>query len=603
MSDIIQLLPDNVANQIAAGEVIQRPASVVKELVENAIDSGASEIKIIIKDSGKTLIKIIDNGCGMSETDARLSFERHATSKIKKAEDLFAIRTMGFRGEALASVAAIAHVELKTKKTEDELGTLIEIEGANLVKQETISCTNGSVFSIKNLFYNIPARRKFLKSNQTELRHIIDEIHRLALANPDIAFYLSNNDIEIYNLPQSKLRQRIVNIFSKSINQNLISINTDTTIAKISGYIGKPEFAKKTGYQQFFFVNNRYMKHPYFYNAICKAYENLLQTDTKPSFFIYFSVDPQNIDVNIHPTKTEIKFEDEVAIWQILQASIKESLGKFNIFPSIDFELDQSVSIPTLSKNTSFKQPEIKVDQYYNPFEIKPKFEAPTKKDVTGWEKLYEGFEKKEKTTSTSIDEDINKEIPLKSATTSFFQYKGKYIVTSVKSGLMFIDQKRAHERILFERFLQSFKTEQNVSQRLLFPKKIELNPSDTSLLVEINEDIRILGFDISLFGKNTFIINGIPTELNIENAETTIESILENYKTLSLNTKENLRIKLAESVARSSALNYLKQLTSEEIQDLFDNLFACKDPNYTPDGKQIISILQNEEIEKRFKR
>lgn len=603
MSDIIQLLPDNVANQIAAGEVIQRPASVVKELVENAIDSGASEIKIIIKDSGKTLIKIIDNGCGMSETDARLSFERHATSKIKKAEDLFAIRTMGFRGEALASIAAIAHVELKTKKTEDELGTLIEIEGSNLVKQETISCTNGSVFSIKNLFYNIPARRKFLKSNQTELRHIIDEIHRLALANPDISFYLSNNDIEIYNLPQSNLRQRIVNIFSKSINQNLISINTDTTIAKISGYIGKPEFAKKTGYQQFFFVNNRYMKHPYFYNAICKAYENLLPPETKPSFFIYFSVDPQNIDVNIHPTKTEIKFEDEIAIWQILQASIKESLGKFNIFPSIDFELDQSVSIPTISKNTSFKQPEIKVDQYYNPFEIKPKFEAPTKKDVTGWEKLYEGFEKKEKSTSTSIDEYINKEIPLKSATSSFFQYKGKYIVTSVKSGLMFIDQKRAHERILFEKFLQSFKTEQNVSQRLLFPKKIELNPSDTSLLVEINEDIRILGFDISLFGKNTFIINGIPTKLNIENAETTIEAILENYKTKALNTKEDLRIKLSESVARSSALNYSKQLTSEEMQDLFDNLFACKDPNYTPDGKQIISILQNEEIEKRFKR
>ncbi len=595
MSDIIQLLPDNVANQIAAGEVIQRPASVVKELVENAIDAGASEIKIIIKDSGKTLIKIIDNGCGMSETDARLSFERHATSKIRKAEDLFAIRTMGFRGEALASIAAIAHVELKTKKIEDELGTIIEIHGSEIIRQENVSCPNGSIFSVKNLFYNIPARRKFLKSNQTELRHIINEVHRIVLVNPEISFLFVNNDTEIYNLPDSNLRQRIVNVFSKNINQSLVSLNVDTSIVKISGFIGKPEFARKTGGQQFFFVNKRFMKHPYFYNAVCKSYENLLPPDTKPSFFIYMSVEPGNIDINIHPTKTEIKFEDEAAIWQILQASVKESLGKFNIFPSIDFELDQSVSIPTISKNTNIKIPEIKVDSSYNPFDNRGGGDY-AKRDTKNWEKLFEGVkpEVQQENKKQEIFESDKQNI-------RFYQYKDKYIVTSVKSGLMFINQKRAHERILFEKYMQSIKSEKVVSQRLLFPKTIDLDPAEASLLKEIEKDMLAMGFDIAEFGKNTFTINGIPAELSNELIEPAIELILENYKKNKVDAKDEIKTQLAESIAKASSLKFSKKMSAEEMQHLFDNLFACINPNYTPDGKSIIAILQNENIEHMF--
>ncbi len=607
MSDIIQVLPDSVANQIAAGEVIQRPASVVKELVENSIDSGADSIKIIIKDSGKTLIRIIDNGCGMSETDARLSFERHATSKIKKAEDLFAINTMGFRGEALASIAAIAHVELKTKRIEDELGTFIEIQGSELIKQELVNCTGGCVFSIKNLFFNVPARRKFLKSNQTELRHIIDEAHRISLANPEISIQLTNNDIEIYNLPSTNLRQRIVNIFGKNINQNLISINTKTSIIKIEGFIGKPENARKTGGQQFFFVNKRFMKHPYFYSAIIKTYENLLPPGTKPLFFIYFTIDTQNIDVNIHPTKTEIKFTDEVAIWQIIQATLKESLGKFNIFPSIDFELDQSVNIPTLSKNTNFKQPEIEIDPNFNPFDenkkpVSSNFNFPSKKSAENWEKLYGGIENKSFEKRDLTDEEKDGGILSTNNNLSFFQYKSRYIITSVKSGLMFIDQKRAHERILFEQYERSVKTEKYCSQRTLFPKQIELNPSDTSLLIEIIADLNILGFDIVEFGKNTFVVNGVPPELNEELISATIDTLLEKYKNNTIDTKEEIRKQLAVTIAKAASLDYSKTLTIEEMQNLIDNLFACNNPNYTPDGKLIISILQNDEIEKKFK-
>ncbi|MBI9056164.1 MAG: DNA mismatch repair endonuclease MutL [Labilibaculum sp.] len=660
MSDLIQILPDNVANQIAAGEVVQRPASVVKELVENAIDAGGNAIKINLKDAGKTLIQVIDNGCGMSDTDARLAFERHATSKIRKANDLFAIRTMGFRGEALASIAAIANVELKTKRTEDELGTHISIDGSEVISQEAVACSDGSNFIVKNLFFNVPARRKFLKANSTELRNIITEFHRITLAHPEISFQLLHNDTEIYNLPASHVRQRIINIFGKSMNQRLISIDTKTSIVKLTGFIGKPKNAKKNLGEQFFFVNNRFMRHPYFYKAVIQAYDKILPPETVPPYFIFFEVDPQIIDINIHPTKTEIKFEDERAIYQIIQASIREALGKFNIVPSIDFDEDNSLEIPVAGQNSEIEAPMIKVNPEFNPFEADsnynpfdgeksynpfdeerksfesnqfyqefkaktpPPSSTPTKKEVPEkWETLYEEpakKEKEEKLSQAAIDREnipdyfqpqqampefTQKTLQPKEQiqkAKNFFQLKNKYILTPIRSGLMIIDQRKAHERILFEKFINSLENHQGIAQQTLFPQTIELNASDYTLLQVIIEDVRALGFDIREFGKKTFVINGTPADIQNCEPKELVENLLANYKSNQMDVKLKVRENLAKSLAKASALNYGKTLSNEEMSSILDQLFACTTPNFTPDGKAIISVLESQELESRFK-
>jgi len=614
VADIIQLLPDSVANQIAAGEVIQRPASVVKELVENAIDAGASQIRVNIKDAGRTLIQIIDNGSGMSDTDARMSFERHATSKIRSANDIFAIRTMGFRGEALASIAAIADVELRTKEHDHDLGTFIHISGSNLITQEPVSCDNGTNFQIKNLFFNVPARRKFLKSNPAELKHIINEIQRIALANPEISLSLHHNGSAIYELAGSNKRVRVVSIFGKNINQSLIPLDTETTLVKISGFIGQPKFARKTFGEQFFFVNNRYMKHPFFHRAIMQAYEKILPPDAIPSYFISFDLDPAEIDVNIHPTKTEIKFENESMIWQILQASVREALGKFNIVPSIDFDQAGSVEIPMARHNfDEVSMPEIKVNPSYNPFETQTPSKSSSgssfssrpveRPNPTNWQSLYKGLEPNFNTKPESQEEEpVQFRIEEQQTTKSSVQFKNKYILTPVKSGLMVIDQKRAHERILYERLMQVLENNEVASQQQLFPETFELNASDATLLTSILPDLRALGFDIRDFGKNSFIVNGTPGVLNTSSPIEIIESLLEDYKNSPVNLQEKAREAVAVSLAQASAIPYGQALKPGEISELIDNLFACQTPNFSPKGKKILSIMPLEDFEKLLK-
>ena len=616
MADIIQLLPDSVANQIAAGEVIQRPASVVKELVENAIDAGATQIKVNIKDAGRTLIQIIDNGCGMSDTDARMAFERHATSKIRTANDIFAIHTMGFRGEALASIAAIAEVELRTREHDQDLGTFIHISGSNIITQEPVSCDAGTNFQIKNLFFNVPARRKFLKSNPAELKHIINEIQRIALANPDISISLHHNGSVIYELNGANKRVRIVSIFGKNINQNLIPIDTETSLVKLTGFIGQPKHARKTFGEQFFFVNKRYMKHPFFHKAIMQAFEKILPPDTIPSYFIYFDLNPADIDVNIHPTKTEIKFENESAIWQILQASVREALGKFNIVPSIDFDQAGSVDIPMpLHDFNEVTIPEIKVNPSYNPFETqapqksysgsKTSFSPRTEQRSapTNWQTLYKGLESDlTSAPEPQEDEPVQFKIEEQQTVKNSVQFKNKYILTPVKSGLMVIDQKRAHERILYERLMQVLENNEVASQQQLFPETFELNASDATLLTSILSDLRALGFDIRDFGKNSFIINGTPGVLNTSSPIEIIEGLLEEYKNSPVNLQEKARETVAVSLAQASAIPYGQTLKPGEINELIDNLFACQTPNFSPKGKKVLSIMPLEDFEKLLK-
>jgi len=617
VADIIQLLPDSVANQIAAGEVIQRPASVVKELVENAIDAGATQIKVNIKDAGRTLIQIIDNGCGMSDTDARMAFERHATSKIRSADDIFAIRTMGFRGEALASIAAIAEVELRTKEHDQDLGTFIHISGSTIITQEPVRCDNGTNFQIKNLFFNVPARRKFLKSNPAELKHIINEIQRIALANPEISISLHHNGSAIHELSGSNKRVRIVSLFGKNINQNLIPIDTETSLVKLTGFIGQPKHARKTFGEQFFFVNKRYMKHPFFHKAIMQAYEKILPPDAIPSYFIYFDLNPADIDVNIHPTKTEIKFENESAIWQILQASVREALGKFNIVPSIDFDQAGSVDIPMpMHHFDEVSMPEIKINPNYNPFDSpnptksysgsgnsfspRPATERP---NTSNWQSLYKGLEPDLSSEAEQpADEPVQFRIEEQQTVKSSVQFKNKYILTPVKSGLMVIDQKRAHERILYERLMQVLENHEVASQQQLFPETFELNASDATLLTSILPDLRSLGFDIRDFGKNSFIINGTPGVLNTSSPIEIIETLLEEYKNSSGNLQDKARETVAISLAQASAIPYGHTLKPREINELIDNLFACQTPNFSPKGKKILSIMPLEDFEKLLK-
>ncbi len=612
MSDIIQLLPDSVANQIAAGEVIQRPASVVKELVENALDAGADEIIIHIKDAGKTLIQITDNGCGMSPTDARMAFERHATSKISAANDLFSIRTLGFRGEAMASIAAIADVELRTKRVEDEVGTFIHVTGTEVKRQEPAGCSNGTSITVKNLFFNVPARRKFLKANTTELKHIINEIHRVALPNPEIRFSVFHNNAQLYELPKSNLRRRIVDIFGKTINHSLIPIGEKTSLTTISGFVGQPKFARKTMGEQFFFVNRRYMRHPYFHRAVMQTYEKLLSSDAFPSYFLFLEINPASIDINVHPTKTEIKFEDERAIWQLIFAIVRESLGKHNVVPSIDFDQDGSIEIPIAKRdNTDVQYPNITINPEYNPFEQErpssfkmPQSRQTEQKQFSRWEDLYKGAQLVLKPEDQDVAPQDSGWSPKTLEGGSFkkvLQLKQKYILSPVKSGLMLIDQRRAHERILYEQFMEVLKSESAASQQQLFPKTIELNAGDAELLKNITGDLLSLGFDIRKFGKNTFVINGIPGMLAVSSPEVILEKLLEEYKNSPVDAKSKAREQVASSLAKASALNYGTELTQEEIIHLIDKLFACAKPNYTPDGKKVLSIFALEEIEKFF--
>jgi DNA mismatch repair protein MutL len=598
MSDIIKLLPDSVANQIAAGEVIQRPASVVKELMENSVDAGSQNVKVIIKDSGKTLIQVIDDGTGMSETDARLSFERHATSKISSAQDLFEIKTKGFRGEALASIAAVAMVELRTRKPDDDSGTLIVINGSKVDRQEPCSCTAGTSFSVKNLFFNIPARRKFLKSDNTEMRHIVTEFQKVVIAHPEIRFSLHHNENEIYNLPTSNVRQRIIGVFGRQINNDLISLETATTLIRIRGFIGKPENARRTYGEQFFFVNNRFMKHPYFHKAVIEAYQNILPAESVPSYFIFMEIDPASIDINIHPTKTEIKFEDERSIWQILMASVREALGRFNIVPSLDFQGEALIDIPVRSSTDhNFEVPPIKINPEYDPFagegsrseqdKIIERFERENR---SGWEKLFTSLERGNTEALSSEPE------------RKFFQIKNKYIVCPVKSGLMLIDQKRAHERILFEKFLENLENSRGISQAEMFPVTVELNPVDIFVLKEIEDYIKLLGFNFNYPGGNAISITGRPSDTGSIDPAELIEILIEEYKRTQSDPSTGVKEKVAAAMAGASAIPYGRVLMKNEMEDLFDALFACKAPNYSPKGKPVINILTLEELDKRFR-
>ncbi|WP_163716445.1 DNA mismatch repair endonuclease MutL [Mangrovibacterium lignilyticum] len=625
MPDIIQLLPDAVANQIAAGEVIQRPASVVKELVENAIDAGATQITINIKDAGRTLIQVSDNGCGMSETDARMAFERHATSKIRSANDLFSIRTMGFRGEALASIAAIADVEIHTKQHEAEVGTYINIVGSKVLKQEPTQSANGTNFLVKNLFFNVPARRKFLKANSTELKHIINEIQRIAMANAEIGISLIHNHDTIYEMASGdNTRKRIVAIFGKAINQNLVPVNTETSLVKIKGFIGQPKYARKTYGEQFFFVNNRFMKHPFFHRAIMQAYEKILAPESYPSYFLYLDVDPDCIDINIHPTKTEIKFENESAIWQIIQASVREALGKFNVMPSIDFDQAGSIDIPIAPKSSEgIEMPRIHVDPSYNPFNVEVRnipgssgggpihpHSSSKHEQVQHWEKLYRDFENPNHETSiqppAKQEEEESENLQINQADffsgRTCFQFKNKYILTPVKSGLMVIDQKRAHERILFENFMAMLANQQIASQQILFPHNFELEASDAELLRSVLSDLRALGFEVKEPTANNFVINGIPGILENLSPMEIIESLLDDLKNTAVDMQLKAKEQIAASLAGASAISYGHVLKTEELNQLIDQLFACTTPNFSPTGKQVLTIMPVEQFEKLLK-
>jgi DNA mismatch repair protein MutL len=616
MADIIQLLPDSVANQIAAGEVVQRPASAVKELMENALDAGAKSIKLIVKDAGKTLIQVIDNGCGMSETDARMSFERHATSKIRKADDLFAIRTMGFRGEALASIAAIAQVELKTKRIGDEVGVKIEIEGSEIKSQEACNAPEGTSISIKNLFYNVPARRNFLKTDSVELRHIIDEFQRVAIPNPEVAFSLHHNNSEIFNLTAGNLKQRLMGIFGNSYNSRLVPVEEDTDIVKIKGFVIKPEFAKKTRGEQFFFLNKRFIKNAYLHHAVQAAFDQLLPADSFASYFLMLDVNPKTIDINIHPTKTEVKFEDEKAIYAFLRSTVKKSLGQFNIAPSLDFDQEAHLyNMPLKPIDGIIRQPTIKVDPNYNPFKTEqPKFSKNTSErelsNKSNWEQMYsrhadnqQQFElPQEETQQQSIDADWDNDLH-ESNKKITYQLHNRYILSHIKTGFMVIDQQGAHERILYERILSSFEKNKSATQQELFPKAIELSAADFALVKELHSDIVAIGFDISEFGKNTFVIHGVPADTAEHDSVQLLEGLLENYKQNLLELKSDKRENLARSMAYNTAIKSGKVLSQHEMNNLIDELFACKMPYSTPTGKPTVTTFSLEDLDKRFKK
>jgi DNA mismatch repair protein MutL len=615
MSDIIQLLPDSVANQIAAGEVVQRPASAVKELMENALDSKATIIKLIVKDAGKTLIQVIDNGSGMSETDARMSFERHATSKIRKADDLFSIRTMGFRGEALASIAAIAQVEMKTRLKDKDVGITIQIEGSEVKLQEPCSCPEGTSISVKNLFYNVPARRNFLKTDSVELRHIIEEFQRVAIPNPQVAFSLHHNTTEVFNLPAGNLKQRLMSIFGSSYNTRLVPIEENTPIVNIKGFVIKPEFAKKTRGEQFFFLNKRFIKNGYLHHAVQSAFEQLLAADSFASYFLMLDVDPKSIDINIHPTKTEVKFEDEKAVYAFLRSTIKKSLGQFNIAPSLDFDQEAHLyNMPLKPLDGIIKAPTIKVNPDYNPF----KTENPRpSKDISdrelsnraNWEKMYSRhadnqleFEIKQEEKQQSVDPEWDKQLH-ESNKKAAYQLHNKYILSHIKTGFMVIDQQGAHERIIYERIIDSLEKHKSATQQELFPKTLEMNPADFALVKELEPEIKAMGFDISKFGKNTYVIHGIPADTADHDSASLLEGLIENYKQNLQELRSDKRENLARSMAFNMAVKSGKELRQEEMNSLIDELFACKMPYSTPAGKPTITTFSLEDLDRRFKK
>lgn len=612
MTDIIHLLPDAVANQIAAGEVVQRPASAVKELLENAIDAGADKIQLVIKDAGKALIQIVDNGCGMSVTDARMCFERHATSKVKKAEDLFAIRTMGFRGEAMASIAAIAQVEMKTRRHEDEIGTCISIEGAQVVAQEPVATAAGTQISIKNLFFNTPARRNFLKSNPVEMRHIIDEFQRVALAYPAVFFSLHHDGTEIFNLPKGNLKQRIVHLFGNNYNERLVPVEEETTIINLKGYIGKPAFAKKTRGEQFFFVNNRFIKDPYLNHAVSSAFEDLLPDDSYPLYVLFIEIDPAKIDVNVHPTKTEIKYLDEKSIYAILKSAVKRSIGRYNIAPTLDFDQETGFSNMITQKAVEdIVPPSINFNPDFNPFASDSSSTSgysssprnyDAKPSAKNWGSLYE-ITDQPVVEQTSIYAEDSHEI--ETSKKQYMQLHNRYIVSQIKSGLMVIDQQMAHERILYERFLVHLDDRKGASQQSLFPQTITLNANDFELAKSLLDDIKSLGFDVREFGKNTLVVEGVPVDLGSSSINETqlFEQLIEGFKNTQQELKLSKRDRLARSLAKNSAIKAGTALAQEEMNTLIDELFACKTPNFSVSGKPVIQTITLAELDKKFEK
>lgn len=600
MSDVIQLLPDSVANQIAAGEVIQRPASVVKELVENALDAGATEVHVSVVDAGRTTIQVIDDGKGMSPTDARLSFERHATSKIRKAEDLFDLHTMGFRGEALASIAAVAQVELKTRMHADDVGTAITIHGSRFVSQEPVSCPVGSNFKVENLFFNVPARRKFLKSNTTELNNILITYERIVLVNPQVAFTLHSNGVQLSNLSRTGQRQRILDVFGKKTNQDLLPIAVDTSVCRISGFVGKPESARKKETHQFFFVNGRFMKHPYFSKAVMTPFERLVPQGEQVPYFIYFDVPASDIDVNIHPTKTEIKFENEQVIWQILSAAVKEAVGKFNDIPSIDFDVLGKPDIPVYNPdNTSVRKPEVRTNPQYNPFNNPENRRATS---LPQWEDLYQGARHDEGQQTRLFDDNDDMGSPteiIAEKSPSHYQYKGRLIMTAVKSGLMLIDQHRAHLRILFEEYLEKMHNHKWHSQGMLFPEIIKLSLADGEVMRQILPELSELGFSLTDLGGGSFSVDGIPAGIEGLDATTMLPHLLEIAKENTGRPKDEVDTALALALAKASAIPQGQVLGNDEMESLVNRLFTCSNVNLTPDGSPILCILPQEEIDR----
>ncbi|MBE0637697.1 MAG: DNA mismatch repair endonuclease MutL [Bacteroidales bacterium] len=607
MSDIIHLLPDSVANQIAAGEVIQRPASAVKEILENAIDSGADKIELVIKDAGKTLIQITDNGCGMSETDARLSFERHATSKISSVNDLFSIRTMGFRGEALASIAAIAQVEMRTRKVEQELGSHVIIEASEVKSQEFCQCPAGTTLMIKNLFFNVPARRKFLKSDAVEMRNIIEEFQRVALAHPELSFNLYNDRKPVFQLKSSTLKQRVVNIFSPGYNQRLVPVEQQLSFISVAGFVGKPEFARKQRGEQYFFVNKRFIRHAYLNHAVESAFDELLPEKSYPSYFLFIEIDPSNIDINIHPTKTEIKFEDEKMVYSVIRSAVKAALGKFSITPAIDFDVESLFDFKTPSQDALAKPPTIKINPDYNPFESNKTAVTPRQQsNQDNWQKLYPEKSyrpatapgKEAQFAGKLIDDELHQTTETISEGV-FLQLHRRFIITQVKSGLMVMDQQRAHERILFERYLELLSKRVALTQQELFGIRLPLSPADAELMNEIMDDLNLLGFNIKPDTKKPFqfIIEGTPAGEKIINVAETIDSIIEHYKNNLIELGSDKRVNLARSMAKNLSLKTGKSLQQAEMKMLTEELFACKVPEVSIDGGPIVKMINIGEV------
>ncbi|MAY23190.1 MAG: DNA mismatch repair protein MutL [Flavobacteriaceae bacterium] len=612
MADIIQLLPDHVANQIAAGEVVQRPASVVKELLENAIDAGATDITLVLKDAGKTLIQVIDNGIGMSVTDARLCFERHATSKIKNAEDLFNLNTKGFRGEALASIAAIAHVELKTKTAASEIGTKITIEGSEVTAQEAVVVPKGTMLSVKNLFYNIPARRNFLKSNPVETRHIIDEFHRVALAHPQVAFSMIHNGSDVFQLPESNLRQRIVNIFGSKTNEKLVPVSEETDIVKVQGFVLKPEFAKKSRGEQFFFVNDRFIKSPYLHHAVAAAFEGLIKNENHPGYFLYLEVDPHSIDINIHPTKTEIKFEDEHAIYAMLRSTIKHSLGQFSIAPVLDFEKDTGFDTPYEYSKKSPVAPSVEVDKNFNPFQKEARqkdISFPYKRErVASWESMYVGLEDEAMPSELKGFEVESEEVTgrlfekdTEVASKVTFQVQNKYIVSSIKSGLMVIHQHLAHQRILYEELLKSITVQEAVSQQLLFPLSLHFSKPHVAILKSLQEQLEHTGFVFSEIENETLEISGVPSGVLESNVEGILQGLVRDFENEVPDASFSQNDLLAKSLAKSMAIKSGTVLEPKAQEHLIHQLFACKEPSVSPTNKLVLVTMDVNDFDKKF--